>query len=178
MRRLTVAVLVALVALLVVPIAMVPAASKFNFRTKLLGFEEVPAVSSTGLGEFRAQVSDTSLSYELSYVNLEGAVQQAHIHLGQKDVNGGIVLWLCSNLPSPPTPPGTPPCPGPSGTVTGTLGAGNVQAVAAQGIAAGEFNEVIRALRAGVTYANVHTDKHPPGEIRGQNLEPKKRGDK
>jgi len=38
----------------------------------------------------------------------------------------------------------------------------------AQGIAAGEIAEIIRAMRAGVTYANVHTNKHPTGEIRGQ----------
>jgi hypothetical protein len=36
-----------------------------------------------------------------------------------------------------------------------------------QGIAPGEFAELVRAIRAGATYANVHTDKHPTGEIRG-----------
>jgi hypothetical protein len=39
---------------------------------------------------------------------------------------------------------------------------------AAQGIAAGEFGELVAALRAGRAYANVHTTKFPPGEIRGQ----------
>ena len=37
-----------------------------------------------------------------------------------------------------------------------------------QGIAAGEFDELVRAIRAGVTYANVHSEKFPGGEIRGQ----------
>ena len=39
---------------------------------------------------------------------------------------------------------------------------------AGQGIAAGEFAELVRALRAGAAYANVHTTAHPGGEIRGQ----------
>jgi hypothetical protein len=38
----------------------------------------------------------------------------------------------------------------------------------AQGIAPGEFAELVRAMRAGVTYANVHTTTHGGGEIRGQ----------
>jgi hypothetical protein len=37
-----------------------------------------------------------------------------------------------------------------------------------QGIGPGEFRELIRAMRAGATYANVHTVKYPGGEIRGQ----------
>jgi hypothetical protein len=37
-----------------------------------------------------------------------------------------------------------------------------------QGIAPGEFAEVLAAMREGVTYANVHSTRNPPGEIRGQ----------
>jgi hypothetical protein len=37
-----------------------------------------------------------------------------------------------------------------------------------QGIAAGEFAELVRAIKAGRTYVNVHTTKYPGGEIRGQ----------
>jgi CHRD domain len=43
----------------------------------------------------------------------------------------------------------------------------NAQAVG-QGIAAGEFDELVDAIRAGFTYANVHTTAFPPGEIRAQ----------
>lgn len=133
---------------------------------RLVGFQEVPAVSSTGKGLFTARLDDASLQFELTYSGLEGNVQQAHIHLGQRSVNGGIMIFLCANPPITP-PPGTPPCPQ-SGTVTGTRMAGDVIGPAGQGIAAGEFAEVLRGIRSGNTYVNVHTDKHPGGEIRGQ----------
>jgi CHRD domain len=39
---------------------------------------------------------------------------------------------------------------------------------AGQGISAGQFDELVDAIRAGATYANVHTTLYPGGEIRGQ----------
>lgn len=38
----------------------------------------------------------------------------------------------------------------------------------AQGVEAGSFDVLVRAIRAGYTYANVHTTRWPGGEIRGQ----------
>ena len=104
---------------------------------------------------------------------MQGTVQQAHIHFGQKGVNGSIVIWLCQTetTPAPAAVPAiTPFCPQ-SGTVTGTISAANVIAAgtASQRILAGEFDEVIDAMEAGVAYANVHaTPLNPGGEIRGQ----------
>ena len=60
------------------------------------------------------------------------------------------------------------PCPNISGTVTGTVTAGDIMGPAGQGVAAGEFLEAIGAMRAGSAYANVHTTVYAPGEIRGQ----------
>jgi hypothetical protein len=147
---------------------------KRDFRTDMTGFEEVPSVSTTGGGQVDAQVNraGTEIRYTLRYRNLEGKVQQSHIHFGQEGVNGGIVVFLCSNLGNGTAR--TPACPDPPATVTGTLTAEDVSAVpasagaVAQGIAAGEFGELVRAMRAGVTYANVHSDRWPTGEIRGQ----------
>lgn len=138
-----------------------------SFRTDLLGYEEVPALSTPGSGEFRARLDrdETELTYELSYSDLEN-VQQAHIHFGQKGVNGGIAAFLCSNLQGAPA--GTPPCPPAPATVTGTVTADDVVGPAGQGIAPQEFGELLQAIRAGVTYVNVHTDGFPDGEIRGQ----------
>ncbi len=144
-----------------------------NMRGFLIGYEEVPAVSTAADGEFRARISedDSAMSYELSYKELEGGVLQAHIHLGQRGVNGGISVWLCGNASTTPPvnpPAGTQPCPAPPATITGTITSANVIGPAGQGIAPGEFAELLAAIRAGATYVNVHTTKFPGGEIRSQ----------
>jgi hypothetical protein len=138
-----------------------------KFSVNLIGYEEVPAVSTTGGGTFRAVISRSAdeIRYKLTYSGLQGTAQQAHIHFGQEAVNGGISVFLCSNLPNPPA--GTQACPA-SGTVTGTIRPVDVIGPAGQGIAPGEFAELVKALRAGVAYANVHSSVWPGGEIRGQ----------
>lgn len=141
----------------------------------LTGYQEVPSVSTTGSGDFNARISNdgSRIDWELSYANLEGAIQQAHIHFGQKGVNGGISVFLCTNLGNGPA--GTQPCPAPPATISGTIVAAdvspNIPATAAartQGINTGEIDELIRAIRAGVTYVNVHSTLWPGGEIRSQ----------
>ena len=138
-----------------------------KFSVNLIGYEEVPAVSTVGGGTFHAAISrsDDEIQYELTYNNLQGNTQQSHIHFGQKSVNGGISVFLCSNLGNGPA--GTQPCPQ-SGTITGTLRPADVIGPNAQGIAPTEFAELVKALRAGVAYANVHSSVWPGGEIRGQ----------
>jgi hypothetical protein len=127
---------------------------------RLGGYQEVPSISTTGRGTFTAKLKNGQIDYTLSYSNLEGTAQQAHIHLAQPGVNGAVVAFLCGGG-------GKPACPA-SGPVTGTIVAADIIAVPAQGIAAGEINEIIRAIRAGVTYTNVHTSLFGGGEIRGQ----------
>ena len=138
-----------------------------RFETDLTGYEEAPVTLSTpGNGTFRAAISRSAdeIRYQLTYSSLEGAVTQAHIHFGGKALANGISVFLCTNVGGPP---GTQACPA-SGTVTGTIRPVDVIGPTAQGIALGEFDELVRAIRAGATYANVHTDLRPGGEIRGQ----------
>jgi hypothetical protein len=52
--------------------------------------------------------------------------------------------------------------------VTGTIVPTDVIGPVGQGIAAGEFDELVAAMRAGRAYANVHSTKFPGGEVRGQ----------
>jgi hypothetical protein len=60
-------------------------------------------------------------------------------------------------------------CGGPrASTVTGTITPAQVLTATGQGIDTGEFDEVVRAIRAGAAYANVHSTTFLPGEIRGQ----------
>jgi len=131
-----------------------------QMRARLSGFQEVPAVSTTGRGEFRGTINGQSISFRLTYSDLEGAVNAAHIHFGQSGVNGGVMAFLCGGG-------GKPACPA-SGTVAGDISAADILGPADQGIESGNFAEAIRALRSGATYANVHTTKFPNGEIRGQ----------
>lgn len=139
-----------------------------QFHDLLSGFEEVPAVSTSGNGAFSVRISNDqqSVSWQLSYFDLEGEVTQAHIHLGQAGVNGGVIVFLCSNLGNGPA--GTQPCPPAPATITGTFVAADIIGPAPQGIAPGELAEAIRAMRAGVTYVNVHSTIWPGGEIRAQ----------
>jgi CHRD domain-containing protein len=143
----------------------------------LNGYNEAAAVvSTTGNGTFRATISrdETEINYVLTFKELEGDVRQAHIHIGHPQNSGGIVLWLCDSEANPSPSATTPACTesdplnARAGRVTGTLKETDVLAQAANGIAAGEFAEVLGLIRAGRTYVNLHTVKFPPGEIRSQ----------
>lgn len=125
-------------------------------------------ISTRGNGNFQARVNPDKpeVSYRLRYANLEGQVTQAHIHFGGEAQSGGIVVFLCSNLGNAPA--GTQRCPAAPATITGTIRPANVLTVAGQGISAGEFREFVAAIKAGVTYVNVHSTLFPAGEIRAQ----------
>ena len=170
MRRLVVS--IAVIAL--VSVSAIALGQGFKKISEILtGYEETPsAVSTTGNGTFTARISndESRIDWELSYSDLEGTVQQSHIHFGQKAVTGPISVWLCGN-PSQTInpPPGTQTCPAPPATISGSITAADVTNGAdARGISAGELDELIDAIRAGTTYVNVHSSKWPTGEIRSQ----------
>ncbi len=150
--------------------AMVVAQGFKNISETLTGYEETPsAVSTTGIGVFNARISndESRIDWDLAYGDLEGAVQQAHIHFGQRSVTGPISVFLCTNLGNGPA--GTQPCPAPPAAISGTIMAADVTNLANErGISAGELDELIAAIRAGATYVNVHSTRWPGGEIRSQ----------
>ena len=154
---------------LVLAAATIAAASgsSFSMKARLTGFEETPqSISSPARGTFTATADADSLTYTLTYSGMPTAVLQSHIHFGQRGTTGGVSIFLCSNLGNGPA--GTPACPSPGGTVSRTVTAADVVGPAGQGIAAGEWNEIVAAIRAGYAYANVHSTQYPTGEIRGQ----------
>ena len=135
----------------------------------LTGFEEDPLVrSTTGNGQFQIHIDEAAqeISYELSYASLEGSVLQAHIHVGGQAQSGGISVFLCTNLGNGPV--GTQLCPAAPATVSGTIRPVDVIGPADQGVTAGQFGELLAAIRAGKTYANVHSSLYQGGEIRAQ----------
>jgi CHRD domain len=153
-------------------IALLPAVAHGQegrrFGARLVGYEEVPALSNSAEGTFNMLIdpSETSFDFELTYSGVSGTgATQSHIHIAQKGVNGGVMVFFCTNLGNGPA--GTPPCPA-NGTVTGTITAADVIGPAGQGVSAGEFAEVLKAIRSGVVYANVHSVLFAGGEIRGQ----------
>ena len=158
-----------------------PVTADTKLTAKLEGRQEAPVCATIGNGTFDATISadESSVSYVLTY-DLEGAtVQQAHIHLGQRNVSGGISIWLCQTPSANPAftdPTGlSPTCGATPNTVRGTFTRANVVGPATQGIAGGatgataaEFAAVIDEVLAGKTYANVHSNICPGGEVRGQ----------
>lgn len=166
-----------------------------RLRIELTGFHEVIPVSvsgtnttgpgaifSTGSGRLTLKIDKQhrEIDYELSYsfpdpTPLAGAqfVNQAHLHFGQKHTVGGINVWLCQSADNPApaaVAAATPTCPSPAGTVSGTIAPGQVLGLTAQAFPAGQdgFDALLEALRSEAIYGNVHTDRFPSGEIRGQ----------
>lgn len=143
--------------------------SPATITERLSGYQEDPqVVSTTGQGRFRVQIDEQAqeISYRLTYNDLVGTVTQAHIHFGGRAQSGAISVFLCTNQGNGPA--GTQTCPAAPATVTGVIRAADVIGPAGQGIAAGEFAELVTAIRAGATYVNVHSSQWPAGEIRAQ----------
>jgi hypothetical protein len=143
-----------------------------DFHATLIGPEETPSsISTNGHGrvDLHIDTSSEAIEYELTYDGLEGVaptvpggvVLFSHIHFGQRRTSGGVSAFLCGGGSKGA-------CPSPSGTVHGTIVPADIVGPTAQGIDAGQFDELVRAIRTGYAYANVHTTKYPGGEIRGQ----------
>jgi hypothetical protein len=135
-----------------------------RFSAELNGFQETPSVSTTGFGDFRAWlVDDEKIHFVFKYDDLEGGSSLfAHVHFGTRYVAGGVSYFLCGGSTKPD------PCPNVSGVVEGDIVPADVIGPNGQGIEPGSFAEILRAMRAGDAYVNIHTTRWPGGEIRGQ----------
>ena len=136
-----------------------------NFAANLTGYQETPSESTPGRGTFRARiVNGNTIHYTLHYEGFEAAEGNtlfSHIHFGQRGVAGGVSAFLCGGG-------NKPACTPTQGTFEGDIVASDVVGPSGQGIAAGEMDELISAMRKGYTYANVHTTLNGAGLIRGQ----------
>jgi hypothetical protein len=155
-------------------------ASAEPIHASLRGWDEVPAVVTSGTGEFHGNIiaatagAPASVSYELEYSALSSAITMAHIHVGQPGANGGIGVWLCKTAATAAAaPPNTPDCPAPGVKLSDSFVAVDVVGPAPQLIrptdaAALRFNKLVQAIRMGNAYVNLHTVAVGSGEIRGQ----------
>jgi hypothetical protein len=129
---------------------------------RLIGYQEVPALNGAGRATLRLELSADHIDFRLDYSGLSGPPAVAHVHIGQRGVNGTPSFFLCGGGGKPPCPAAT------EGSVTGTVVAADVLGPVGQGFTPGDLASVLAAIRAGVTYANMHTARFPGGEIRGQ----------
>ena len=118
-------------------------------NVQLRGFEEVPVNTTDATGSLRLFINDRAgrSSTSSPTKTCTGTVTQAHIHVGQAGVNGGISLWLCQtsiNVAPPAVAAVTPTCPQ-AGTVTGLLSAASVVGPAGQLVGAGRARRSDRA---------------------------------
>jgi len=133
-----------------------------NFRARLSGGEEVPAVDTDARGGAKLKLSKDGdeLQFKLRAKKIED-VTAAHIHCGAEGVNGPVAVFLYSG-----------PVVTPHGILSeGTLTATDVIALPDSAACPGgiaTFDDLIAKMRSGDAYVNVHTLVNPGGEIRGQ----------
>ena len=147
---------------------------KSQFQTDMIGHNEVPAVHTKASGHITLKIADDekSISYALTYSSLNSAPLFSHVHVGQRNVNGGVSFFLCGGGGKPACPAEAKATP-----VTGTVVAADVAGLGTQGMPAGDLGAVIQEIREGFAYANLHTQTSPGGEIRGQLGKSKHHGD-
>src|SRR4029450_12707107 len=133
-----------------------------RFSASLSGAEEVPPINTSGTADFEMTIQQGTTPCELTFSDLSSPLAVAHLHFAPSKVNGGVMIFLCGGG-------GQPDCPATTeGTITGTITAANVTGPAAQGIAPGDLDSALEAVRNGLSYANMHTANFGGGEIRGQ----------
>lgn len=135
--------------------------SNNKFEASLNGYLETPSVSTTARGSFELRIRGSEIHFKLKYRNLSAPPSVAHIHFGRPDVMGGVSAFFCNGGGQPACPLTT------TGEISGVIDATKVTGPAGQEINPTEYAELVRAIRNGATYANVHTANFTNGEIRG-----------
>ncbi len=122
-----------------------PIFSQIMFTAVLDGSQEAPTpVTTNGTGTAWAVLSAdlTSLSYQVTYAQLDSNFTASHFHIGAAGVSGGVVFPITSSFNG--------------NTASGTWD--NIP------------DTIVAKLLKGGLYLNVHSMAHPSGEIRGQLL--------
>jgi hypothetical protein len=149
------------VALIALVASLGTAAEKYDaphtYKAVLSGSMVVPPAKTMakGMATFVPEKGETELHYKLTVEDIEN-VTAAHIHLGKRGKNGAPVVGLFAG-------------PKKEGKFSGTLAEGTITQNELVGSLSGKtIKDMIKMIRAGDLYVNVHTDKYPDGELRGQ----------
>lgn len=130
-------------------------AGPYAFKAKLTGKDDGVKTSARGEAVFKLEKSDTELVYTLDVKGIEN-VTAAHIHYGMKGKEGGPVVNLYTG-------------PKKEGKFSGELSKGTITEKDLYGALQGKkIDDVVKMIKERKLYINVHTDRHPSGEIRGQ----------
>jgi hypothetical protein len=130
-------------------------AQEQKFTAPLSADQEVPPNTSTAKGWAWFKPMGDSVWYSVNVSGID-KVTMAHIHSGKKGANGDVVVVLFKAN-------------SPTGPMNGTLAQGNFTATDLKGPMTGKtIKDLVTAMQNGETYANVHTETNPKGEIRGQ----------
>ena len=125
-----------------------------QFVVQLTGAQEVPPNTSTATATATITVVDEStINLNVTAQNLT-AVRQAHFHAGSPGVNGGVIIGFINNA-------------APTGDINGQLHSSTITRSSTFN-APFTFDSLLTRIRAGTTYANIHTTAFPGGEIRAQ----------
>jgi hypothetical protein len=139
------------------------------FAAVLDGPSERPTpVTTTASGSadvtFIPTYRDTTLKVDTNIVRVQvlvstiDSVTQAHIHAGDANTAGPIMVFLLSNVAAGRAP------------ITGTNRVLSQLDITRTSVfsAPFTFDSLITRINAGTAYVNVHTRRYPGGEIRGQ----------
>jgi hypothetical protein len=150
-------ILFALVLMAMLPALGTGAEKTHTYKAGLTGHAVVPKVTTTakGMATFETAMGGKELKYKLTVDGIDN-VTAAHIHIAKKGKNGPPVAGLFAG-------------PKKEGKFSGTLGEGTITDKDLVGPMAGKtIKDLVKALHSGELYVNVHTDKYPDGELRGQ----------
>ncbi len=116
----------------------------------LRGDQEEPAVETVaeGIGSFHLSKDHKKLKFSIKVTNLSSQLDAAHFHQGGVGVNGPVLRPIQFKQK------------GPCWVAKGFWKDNNPENPL-------NYRAVARLLTGGI-YVNVHTEQHPPGEIRGQ----------
>jgi hypothetical protein len=140
-RKLVALLLVAAAALTATALSSAAGSKTLSVKATLNAGQEIPkqvVKKQDAHGAFSATLTGTSLKWKLTFAKLTGPATAAHIHMAPKGKAGDVLVALCA------------PC------TSGMTGTATVTAA------------VLKSMKKHLTYVNVHTDKNPAGEIRGQ----------
>lgn len=143
--------------LMVLCLATLGMAAEKSFKTTLSGDEIAPPANTMAKGEATFQLSrdGMELKYKVTVSDIEN-VTASHIHQGAKGKSGPPLALIDIKGKK-------------VGKFSGALAEGTITGKELMGPMKGKsVKDLVKEIEAGNTYVNVHTDKFPDGELRGQ----------